>query len=398
MNEIWLTVAGRPVTWGEGLFALIVTAIALLCVVIVLQGRASRRRERLTNAYALRQDAHSQQLLQLTETANQMTGRMQTMAEVLGSRQADLGNALATQIDSATQRLGQSMQETREQTQKRLGALQERLVVIDRAQQTMTDLSSDIVSLQDILANKQTRGAFGQGQMEALVRDGLPREYYTFQATLSNGKRPDCLVAMPNGQPSLAIDAKFPLEAFERLRDAQSAPEVDGAKRQLRQDFLTHVKDIASKYLIPGETQDMALMFLPSESLFADVYELFPDLLSEALKRRVIITSPSLLRLAIQTIQAILRDVRMREEAHVIQREVTMLVADTSRLFERVLNLQKHFATLQKDVDLILTSADKIYKRGRRIEDLDFDDEPSSVTPAEPPEVQQRKPERVALK
>jgi DNA recombination protein RmuC len=209
--------------------------------------------------------------------------------------------------------------------------------------------------------------------MEAIVQDGLPKDAYAFQFTLSNGKRPDCVVFLPGGERPLVIDAKFPLEAISALRTARSDEERKQAAARLRQDVNKHVSDIAERYLIPGETQDLALMFVPSESVYAELYDGFDDLIQKAYRAQVVLVSPSLLMLAIQVMQQILKDSRMREAAHEIRTEVGYLMDDLGRLRERVLNLQKHFGQTSEDVAQILISADKVAKRGGRIESLEFE-------------------------
>src|SRR5690606_35664813 len=223
------------------------------------------------------------------------------------------------------------------------------------AQNNIQALAGQVVQLQQILSNKQTRGAFGQSRMEAIVADGLPHGAYEFQATLSNGSRPDCLIRMPNGAPSLVIDAKFPLEAWNAIRAASESEGGMEARRAaesaFRRDVEVHIKAIAEKYLIPGETQDTAFMFVPSESIFAEIHENFEALVQKAHRARVVIVSPSLLMLSIQVIQAVLKDARMREQAHLIQAEVAKLMQDVSRLDDRVRKLQAHFLQANKDID-----------------------------------------------
>jgi DNA recombination protein RmuC len=257
-----------------------------------------------------------------------------------------------------------------------LAKLQERLAVIDNAQNNIQSLAGQVVQLQAILSNKQTRGAFGQSRMEAIVADGLPHGAYEFQATLSNGNRPDCLVKMPNNSPSLVIDAKFPLEAWNAIRAAADANGSGDAQKYaaqaFRRDLEVHLKAISEKYLISGETQDTAFMFVPSESIFAEIHENFEAIVHRAHRARVVIVSPSLLMLSIQVIQAILKDARMREQAHLIQGEVVRLMEDLSRLDDRVRKLQTHFGQANKDIDDILVSSSKVTKRGQKIEALEF--------------------------
>src|SRR5690606_8444269 len=215
--------------------------------------RGRRAAEEMAAAHTRDLEARVSELLRLQ---SEMTGRMQTMAEVFGSRQSDMMRAVNERLDGIGHKLGQTMADTTRNTHEGLRQLHERLAVIDRAQRTITDLSGQVVELQSILSNKQTRGAFGQGRMEAIVQDALPPNAYSFQATLSTGVRPDCLIHMPNGAAALAIDAKFPLEAYNLIRRAETPEEAKQAQAQFRRDVTKHIQDIHERYLIPGETQD----------------------------------------------------------------------------------------------------------------------------------------------
>ena len=246
----------------------------------------------------------------------------------------------------------------------------ERLAVIDHAQKNITDLASQVTSLQSVLANKQTRGAFGQGRMESIIQDGLPKAHYEFQYTLKNGKRPDCVVFLPDQRP-LVIDAKFPLEAVTALRDAKSEQEREIAARQMRTDVMKHVTDIADRYLIAGETQDIALMFVPSESVYAELHDGFDDVVQKAYRLQVMLVSPTLLMLAIQVIQQIQKDARMREAADKIHGEVGHLMDDIGRLGDRVRKLQQHFNQSNEDVRQAIISIEKIEARGERIRQVE---------------------------
>ena len=293
------------------------------------------------------------------------------MAQALVGRQSEMTRAVNERLDSVTHRVGQSMEATTRHTMDSLRVLHERLGIIDNAHKNLTDLTSQVTTLRDVLANKQSRGAFGQARMEAIVQDGMPQGAYEFQYTLSTGKRPDCVVFLPDQRP-LCIDAKFPLEAMTALHDARSDEEKKLATQRLRNDVMKHVNDIAEKYLIAGETQDTALMFVPSESVYAEIHDGFDDVIQKAYRARVVLVSPSLLMLAIQVMQQILKDARMRDAADQIRTEVLNLGDDLGRLRERVLKLQKHFGDVNEDVRQILISADKIEKRAGRIEELDF--------------------------
>lgn len=313
-----------------------------------------------------------QHMSALLRTQAEMQGRMQTMAEIFGKSQAELNRSIREQLNGMANTLGQTLNSQTKSTHENLTKLQERLAVIDNAQNNIQSLAGQVVQLQAILSNKQTRGAFGQGRMEAIIADALPKNAYSFQATLSNNTRPDCVVLMPNAAPSLVIDAKFPLEAWNRLRDMTDALEIQKGEAQFKHDMEIHIRDIAKKYLIPGETQDTAFLFVPSESIFATVHERFNAIVEKAHQSRVIIVSPSLLMLSISVIQAILKDAHMREQAHLIQAEVGKLMEDIGRLDERVRKLQTHFSQANKDIDDILVSSSKVIRRSNRIESLEL--------------------------
>ena len=343
--------------------------LLIILVLVLVAGLAAL-------AYAMlrrqRPDPGDGRLGELARLQAETSGRLQAMGEALAGRQAELARVLSERLDSVSSRLGSSLETSTKQTVDRLQHLHERLAVIDHAQKNLSELSSHVTSLRDVLANKQARGAFGQARMEAIVQDGLPKGFYEFQYTLSNNTRPDCVVFLPDKRP-LSIDAKFPLEAVTALRDAKSDEERKVATQRIRQDIAKHVGDIADKYLIPGETQDLALMFVPSESVYAELHDGFDDVVQKAYRARVVIVSPSLLMLAIQVMQQILKDARMREAADQIRDEVGRMMDDLGRLHERVLKLQQHFNQAGEDLRQIVISSEKIEKRGAKIEELEFD-------------------------
>ena len=374
MNDVVLVLGSYPLTWGRFAIGAAALCLALLMVVTVLLLRS--RRERALEAAIMDERAREMddKVAELTRIQAEMTGRMQTIAEVLGSRQSDFVRLISERIDGLQHRMGQGLEATARHQSENLSKLNERLAVIDAAQKNLSDLTGEIVGLKDILANKQARGAYGQGRMEAIVRDGLPSGAFEFQPTLSNRTRPDCLVRLPGDERGLVIDAKFPLEGFTLFRDAKGEEARSRAAAKVRGDMLVHVKDIAEKYLIPGETQDIAMMFVPAESVYADLAEHFDDVIQKAHRARIVIVSPSLLTLAIQVMQALVRDARIREEARVIQVEVQKLLEDIERLDTRVAKLDAHFRQAQEDVSQIRVSTDKIVKRGQKIETLEFED------------------------
>ncbi|HZG31495.1 MAG TPA: DNA recombination protein RmuC [Ensifer sp.] len=347
--------------------------VVVLAIAMLIATRNRRAAEELSALLAAQSQAAEARLAEIVRAQSEMQGRMSSMAEIFGTRQAELNKAIGDRLDGMSHRLGNSMTEQTKATHENLRRLQERLAVIDTAQNNIQSLAKDVVGLQAILSNKQTRGAFGQSRMETIIADGLPMGAYEFQATLSDGSRPDCLVRMPNGQPSLVVDAKFPLESYNAIRDAGSPEAAKLAAQNFRRDLDKHISDIAQKYLIKGETQDIAFMFVPSESIFAEIHENFEGVVQKAHKARVIIVSPSLLMLSIQVIQSVLKDQRMREQAHLIQGEVIRLMEDLGRLDDRVQKLQTHFAQTQKDVELIATSTTKLMKRGAKIEEMEFE-------------------------
>jgi DNA recombination protein RmuC len=371
MSEILFGIGEWPVRTSGALIGFGVLVLLLLLVIAAVVARSSRRGLELAMAQAVRADELEERLTEMLRAQSEATGRVDAMGQALAGRQAEMARAVTQRLDTVTHRVGQSMERTTRHTMDSLRVLHERLGIIDNAHKNLTDLTSQVTTLRDVLANKQSRGAFGQARMEAIVQDGLPKGSYEFQHTLSSGKRPDCVVFLPDQRP-LCIDAKFPLEAITALHDARTDEEKKIAAQRLRADVMKHVSDIAEKYLIPGETQDSALMFVPSESVYAEIHDRFDDVIQKAYRARVVLVSPSLLMLAIQVMQQILKDARMRDAADQIRTEVLNLSDDLGRLRERVLKLQKHFADANEDVRQILISAEKIEKRAGRIEELDF--------------------------
>lgn len=364
-------------------------AVLLLATLVVAALLSSRRRARAEAEAAIGRHGLEAQLAELK-------GRLAAMAEMTSARQVELTQTLNQRLDQVThrlgetladtgQKLGQNLAESTGRTSDSLARLYERLALLDAAQANLSDLSSQVVSLKDVLANKQARGAFGQARMEAIIEDGLPRGAYEFQATLSNGRRPDCLIRLPGAPAALAIDAKFPLEGFEALRLASTPETAAAASARVRESVGRHIDDISAKYFIPGETQDLALLFVPSEAVFAELTERFSELVQRAHRARIVIVSPNILMLAVQTMQAILKDVRMREQAGVIQREVGLLMGDVTRLAERVKDLEKHFTLASKDVEKILTSTEKLTQRATRIEAVEVDQSAVVASPSARP-------------
>jgi DNA recombination protein RmuC len=377
-----LVIAG----YGISPLVLLLTGIALSCFLAlwVLFMLGARSRSQALREAALAEQTHEMddKMAELLRIQSEITGRLQGVAEVFGARQGDIARAVNDRMESLQHRLGQRMEETSRHQMTHLASLNERLAVIDTAQKNLQTLTGEILSLRDVLSNRQSRGAFGQGMMESIIRDGLPSGFYEFQVTLSNNSRPDCLIRLPGDERGLVVDAKFPLEAFLALREARDPAQREQALRRIAQDMGVHIRQMASRYLLAGETQDIALMFVPAESVYADLYEHCPDLLQKAQRARILIVSPSLLVLSVQIIQSLARDARVREEARTIQIEVGKLLEDVSRLNDRIGRLDQHFRQAQEDVVQIRTSSDKIQRRGQVLSALDFEGKPSALLAA----------------
>jgi DNA recombination protein RmuC len=373
VNTSLFILGGHPVTLLEVGAAL--AALTLVAVLLMARSLANTNAARLDELAAERERQREldDKMAEISRANAELAGSMKTMAEVLSHRQTELARTVAERLDSVGHRVGQGLEATTKSTSDNLARLGERLAVIDAAQQRISGLTQEVVSLKDILANKQSRGAFGQGRMEAIIRDGMPSGAYEFQYQLSNGKRPDCIIRLPEDPRVMVIDSKFPLESFTALRDAKDDVARKQAEARVRNDVSKHVGDVASKYLIPGETQSMALIFVPSESLYADLVEFFDDVVQRAHRDHVIIVSPSLLMMAVQVTQALVRDAKMREQADVIQKEVRLLMQDVRRLGERVGKLDQHFKLTARDIEEITTSTGKIVKRGEKIEQVDLE-------------------------
>jgi DNA recombination protein RmuC len=295
------------------------------------------------------------------------------LSERLQAQERALALAVEERLAQFGRRLGDSLQQSATATHNSLSDLKTRLALIDAAQRTIAELSGQVTGLQELLGNKQARGAFGEIQLMDLVRNALPASAYRFQAALAGGRRVDCLITLPNPPGSIAVDAKFPLESYRALREARD----DGAVVQARRDFTTairgHVRAVSEKYIVPGETADSALLFLPSEAVYAELHANFPNLVEEAFRARVWIVSPTTLMATLTTMRAVLKDVHMREQADLIQHELALLLEDVTRLDERAGRLQKHFEQAQDDVRALRISTEKVTQRSERIDSLQFE-------------------------
>jgi DNA recombination protein RmuC len=361
--QIWMGLAIAAVLVGLGL-----TAYAMMRLSVSLRD-AERQRQTRDGGQSLLLET---KLRDLAAAQSEIAGRFSQAIESQAKSQSELQRAVAERLEALDKRLGDNLRETSAKTAATLGGLQERLVVIDEAQKNLTDLSGQVVGLQKNLTNKQARGAWGQGQMESIIRDALPVGVYEFQATLSNRNRPDCLIRLPGAKTAIVIDSKFPLEAFSVLKGAASDLEKRAAEQRVRSDVAKHVRDISEKYLIAGETQSPAIMFVPSESLYAELHDGFSDVIQKAQRAQVIVVSPNILLLAINTMQTVMKDARMREQASLIQREVGLLLNDVRLLSDRVGKLQSHLGQADGDVKNILISTGKVASRAERIERVEL--------------------------
>lgn len=321
----------------------------------------------------------------LAESQSELTGRLAQISDSQVAHQSKITELMQAQEKEVTKKVeerltemmknfGDGMEKSRLTQQTTMGELKERLVLIDAAQKNIEELSSQVVSLQDILSNKQARGAFGEIQLADLVRSIMPPNAYSFQATIGGNKRVDCLLTLPNPPGAIAIDAKFPLESYRALVNANDENDRILARKTLASDVLKHVRDISEKYIVPGETAESALMFLPSEAVYAELHANLADVIEKSWRAKVWIVSPTTLMATLNTIRAVLKDSQMREQAHVIQREVSLMLTDVERLDSRVGKLETHFRQAEDDIRQIRVSADKLAKRGGRIEEIEVGD------------------------
>lgn len=350
--------------------------IATVVLMMALRGRGGDERLiQLSDTAARLAEAQTLLAGRLTQMAESQSAAQSHMADQLRAQETSVRKLLDERLADVTRKVGENLEKTTTRNAEALGALSERLAVIDAAQKNITELSAEVVGLQDILSNKQARGAIGQTQMEDLVRNMLPRGAYDFQVTLTNGKRADCVIRLPNPPGLIAVDSKYPHEAFMQLTAAADDRARTAAEQAFRADVLKHIKDIADKYIVPGETADSAIMFVPAESVFAELHDRFPAVVEEGFRRRVYIVSPTTLMATLNTVRTILKDARMREQAHIIQKEIAELMKDVERLDKRVGALGTHFDQTQKDVKEILISTGKIIDRSQKIENIPLEGE-----------------------
>jgi DNA recombination protein RmuC len=370
-----------PLTLGAAAGA---AALLLIVLLVMLTLRAAGRSARLSEPLLQEMAWLGHRVQAMGEGQERLSGGLTQVSQAQAAAQGALLRLMEQRLAEVTQAMGESLQGSATRTARSLGELQQRLETIDKAQANIEKLSGNVLGLQDILSNKQARGAFGEIQLNDIVQKALPPDAYTMQATLSNGRRADCLIHLPNPPGPIVIDAKFPLEAYEALRRAASAAETQDASRALRSAVRGHIRAISEKYVLDGETAEGALMFLPSEAVYAELHARFGDVVREGFAARVWIVSPTTCMAVLNTMRAVLKDARMREQAGAIRRELAELSRDMDRLAERVGNLDRHFGQAARDIEEIRTSAEKAGRRARRLDNFDFADLPADL--AAPPQ------------
>ena len=360
-----------PLIWAA--IAVVLTLLLVLVLLIVSVRRAGKSGE-MAQVLASQMGGLGSRVEMLSNGQQQLVGGLNSVSEAQAQQQAKTLQLMEQRLQQVTESMNVNLSSSAQRTAASLGELQQRLLTIDKAQENITKLSGDVLSLQDILSNKQTRGAFGEIQLNDIVSKALPSDAYTFQHTLSNGKRADCLIHLPNPPGPIVIDSKFPLEAYEALRNATTDWEANEAAKFMRASVKKHIKDISDKYILDGETADGALMFLPSEAVYAELHANFPELVREGFNARVWIVSPTTCMATLNTMRAILKDARMREQAGAIRTTLRHLHRDVELVVERVGKLNTHFGQARKDLDDINTAAERAGKRAVKLDNFDFEE------------------------
>ena len=351
-----------------------VAAVVLLLILVMRSIAAANRTARAMEPLAQQMGALGNRVQSLSDGQHQLSGGITHVSELQARSQAQMLEVMERRLEEVQRSMGETLHGTSTRTARSLGELQQRLEQIDKAQAKIEKLSGDVLGLQDILSNKQTRGAFGEIQLNDIVHKALPPDSYAFQATLSNGRRADCLIHLPKPPGPIVIDSKFPLEPYEALRRAKTQRDTDDAARALRTAVRGHIKAISDRYIIEGETADGALMFLPSEAVYAELHANFPELVREGFAARVWIVSPTTCMATLNTMRAVLKDARMREQAGAIRKQLAMLHRDVELVVERVGKLTTHFGQARKDLDDITTAAERAGKRATRLDSFDFEE------------------------
>ncbi|MEM6386330.1 MAG: DNA recombination protein RmuC [Pseudomonadota bacterium] len=361
-------------------------AAGVALVVLILLIMAVRRAGAATQSLAPM--VHSLTALQtrvetLADGQAALSGGLTQVSEASAASQSNMLKLMETRLADVSKGMQDNLANSASKTARSLGELQQRLETIDKAQANIEKLSGDVLTLQDILSNKQTRGAFGEIQLYDILEKALPADSYTRQASLSNNRRADCLIHLPNPPGPIVIDAKFPLEAYEALRNATTDYEVNEAAKLLRSSVKKHIKDISEKYILEGETADGALMFLPSEAVYAELHANFPELVRDGFEKRVWIVSPTTCMATLNTMRAILKDARMREQAGAIRKALKQLHRDVEIIGGRASKLETHFNQARADIEGLGVASERASKRAARLDNFDFEE----IAPDASPEV-----------
>jgi DNA recombination protein RmuC len=369
-----ITIGPYSFRWDDPAVLAVAAGVAVLMLFLWLILRAAGKSATMAEPLMREMGWMANRVQALSDGQERLSGGLQHVSEAQTVSQTAMMRLMEQRLMEVQRGMTESLQGTSVRTARSLGDLHQRLEAIDKAQANIEKLSGNVLNLQDILSNKQARGAFGEIQLNDIVVKALPSDAYTMQATLSNGKRADCLIHLPNPPGPIVIDAKFPLEAYEALRRAKTPLEVTEAMRGLRTAVRAHIKAISDKYIIEGETADGALMFLPSEAVYAELHANHPEVVREGFAARVWIVSPTTCMATLNTMRAVLKDARMREQAGAIRKELGELYKDVERLGERVGNLDRHFGQAAKDIEEIKVSSDKAARRARRLDNFDFEE------------------------
>ncbi len=376
-----ITLFGVSYAWNAPEVLVVAGAAFVLVLLLLLTLRAAGRAVSLVVPLSRDVGWIANRVQALSDGQERLAGGLHHVSEAQAVSQSAMLQVMEQRLAEVSRSMGETLVGTSTRTARSLGELHQRLETIDRAQANIEKLSGNVLSLQDILSNKQTRGAFGEIQLNDIVVKALPSDAYTMQATLSNGKRADCLIHLPNPPGPIVIDAKFPLEAYEAIRRAETPRQGQEAAQAMRVAVRGHIRAISEKYIIEGETADGALMFLPSEAVYAELHANFPEVVRDGFAARVWIVSPTTCMATLNTMRAVLKDARMREQAGAIRRELGELYKDVERLGERVGNLDRHFGQAAKDIEEIKISSDKAGKRARRLDNFDFEELAVPVIP-----------------
>ena len=367
----------------EIIMFLLTGIIFLVVILVIFVVRIAIRSSYSTDPLIKQMESISERVQLIGDGQQQLAGGLTHVSESQAAQQSNMIKLMEARLAAVQEQMSLNLNSSAKNTAKSLGELQQRLVTIDKAQDNIQKLSGDVLSLQDILSNKQTRGAFGEIQLQEIVSKALPSDAYDWQVTLSNGKRADCLIHLPNPPGPIVIDSKFPLEAYEALRNAATDREANEAAKFMRTSVRAHIKAISEKYILDGETADGALMFLPSESVYAELHANFPELVRDGFEASVWIVSPTTCMATLNTMRAILKDARMREQAGAIRTALRLLHRDVELVVDRVEKLNTHFGQARKDIEGISIAAERAGKRANKLDNFDFEEikAPENVVP-----------------